>query len=255
MTPQMTHHKVGPLSVRLLNEGKGAPVLFLHGSGGHPGWPPFLQRLAATHEVIVPEHPGFGASDEAPQLRSVADMAFYYLDFMETLGREKLHIIGHSLGGWIAAEVAIRDCSRFSSLTLIAPAGLRVRGIPSGDNFIWSPEETASNLFTDPALVEQWLAHTPTPEEADALLRNRLMAAKLGWEPRWFNPALEHWLHRIRVKTLLLWGEDDKLLPAAYAKAWTERLPDCHFTAIPRCGHLPQVEAVDQVLKSFAAFL
>src|SRR6195256_4221225 len=156
-----------------------------------------------------------------------------------------VHRVGHSLGGWIAAEIAARNTSRIRSLTLIAPAGLPVKGLLSGDNFIWSPEEYARNLFYDQAFAERELAHVPSEQEADIALTNRYMATKLGWEPRWFNPALERWLHRVRVPTLVLWGRGDKLFPRAYAKAWAERIPDSRVDVIPECGHRPHVEKAD----------
>src|SRR5215210_269165 len=120
-------------SVRLLRGGAGAPLLYLHGAVGLPGWLPFFEQLAERHEVLVPEHPGFGKSDNSAWIRNVPDLAMYYLDFLDGLRFEKVHLVGHSLGGWIAAELAIRNCSKVASLSLVAPAGIRMRGVPIGD--------------------------------------------------------------------------------------------------------------------------
>jgi len=179
----------------------------------------------------------------------------YYLDFLDALGGPPVHLVGHSLGGWIAAEIAVRNASRLKSLTLIAPAGVRVKGMICGDNFIWSREEYARNLFYDQALAEKELARVPTDDEADIDLANRYMAAKLGWEPRWFNPALEGWLHRIRIPTLILWGRDDKLFPSAYARAWADRIPDVRVEIIPECGHRPQIEKPELAAQKVLAFI
>ncbi len=149
----------------------------------------------------------------------------------------------------------MRDCSAFASLTLMAPAGVRVKGIPTGDNFIWGPEESIRNLFHDQALAAQILARTPTEEEADQMIRTRLIAARLGWEPRWFNPGLEKWLHRITCPTLLLWGAQDKLLPAAYATAWRARVPRLTHHLVEACGHSPHVEQTATTLTHLRAFL
>jgi pimeloyl-ACP methyl ester carboxylesterase len=255
MAVQEHRHKVRDVSVRLMRDGKGEPLVFLHGAGGWPSWGPFLDSLAGTYDVLVPEHPGFGLSDNSPWIRNVADVAMYYLDFLDALAGPPVHLIGHSLGGWIAAEIAVRNTARIRSLTLIAPAGVRVKGLLCGDNFIWSREEYAKNLFYDQSFAEKELAHVPSDEEADIELTNRYMATKLGWEPRWFNPALEGWLHRIRIPTLVLWGRDDKLFPSAYAKAWAERVPDIRVDVIPECGHRPQIEKADIAAKKILGFL
>ena len=243
------------LQIRLHRAGKGQPVLFLHGAGGVSAWLPFFDALAADYALIVPDHPGFGGSDDARWVRHVPDLAMYYLDFFEAMGLEDVHVIGSSLGGWIAAEIAVRDASRFRSLTLIAPAGLRVKGISSGDNFIWSPEEVLHNLFFDQALAARMASLPLTEEQAEMALKNRFAATKYGWQPRWFNPDLATWLHRVNVPVHLLWGDSDRLLPPAYAGAWRERLPDLRFSLIEACGHLPHVEKAELVSGTVKEFL
>jgi pimeloyl-ACP methyl ester carboxylesterase len=255
MAVRESRHRVRDIAVRMLRDGKGEPLVFLHGAGGFPPWLPFFEKLAERYEVLIPEHPGFGESGNPPWIRNIADLAMYYLDFLDELRAPKVHLIGHSLGGWIAAELAVRNTARLTSLTLLAPAGIRVKGIPSGDNFIWSAEEGERNLFHDPALADAGLSHTPTDEEADVELTNRFMAAKFGWEPRWFNPALERWLHRIDVPALVIWGEQDKLFPSAYAKAWQNRLPDGRVEIIPQCGHQPHIERLDVTATTILRFL
>jgi pimeloyl-ACP methyl ester carboxylesterase len=195
--------------------------------------------------VFVPEHPGFGLSDNPPWIRNIADLAMYYLDFLDTLGTEKVHLVGQSLGGWVAAEVAVRNCSRLASLTLLAPAGIRVKGIVSGDNFIWGPEEAVRNLFHDQSFADKILGQQLSDDEADIALTNRFAATKFGWEPRWFNPALERWLHRISVPTLVVWGANDKLFPVDYAKRWGERMAGSRVEIIPECGHAIAIEKGD----------
>src|SRR5262245_11264902 len=253
MQVQETSHTVCNVRVRLFTAGSGAPLLFLHGAGGIERWLPFFDLLAARHTVMVPEHPGFGGSDNPASIRNVADVAMHYLDFLDDLaalsGGEKIHLIGHSLGGWIAAELATRNCSHLKSLALLAPAGIRIKGFPSGDNFIWSPEEAARNLVHDQAYAELAMtaAAAASEAEADRALVNRYAAAKLAWEPRWFNPALERWLHRIKAPTLVLWGAEDRLLPARYAEVWRAEVPAAKVEIIPACGHLMHVEKPEEV--------
>ena len=242
MAPREERHRVRDLTVRLWRDGNGPPLVYLHGAAGVPAWLPFFTQLTGKHEVLVPEHPGFGMSDNPSWIRNVGDVAMYYLDFLDGLGADRVHVVGHSLGGWVAAELAVRNCARLATLTLIAPAGIRIKGVLSGDNFIWSPDELARNLFYDPSFAEKMLAQVPSEEEADLALTNRFMAAKLGWEPRWFNPALERWLHRVTVPTLVLWGADDKIMPSKYSELWAARVPHAKVDVIPQCGHLPFIE-------------
>lgn len=255
MAVQEIRHKTRDTSVRLRRDGKGERVLFLHGAGGWPAWGPFFTSLAGNYEVLLPEHPGFGLSDNPDWIRNVGDVAMYYLDFLDALDGPPVHLIGHSLGGWTAAEIAVRNSSRLKSLTLFAPAGVRVKGLVCGDNFIWSREEYFRNLIFDQKLAEQELARVPTEEEADIELTNRYMATKLGWEPRWLNPSLETWLHRIQLPTLVIWGRDDKLFPNGYAKAWAAQISDCRVEIIPECGHRPQVEKAEISAEKVLAFL
>jgi len=253
--PIMEQHRFRDLEARALRAGDGKPMLFLHGTAGLPVWSSFFDALAEKFAVRIPEHPGFGASAAPDWIRNVADMAMHYLDVIEALDLRGVHLVGHSLGGWLAAELAIRNTSRIATLTLIAPAGVRLQGVPFGDNFIWGPEESVRNLFHDQSFADALLSREPTEEEADLALNSRFMAVRLGWEPRWVNPALKRWLHRIQVPTLVLWGDDDKIFPSSYASAWTDNLPNSRAEIIRSCGHLPHVEKPKETASHILAFL
>jgi pimeloyl-ACP methyl ester carboxylesterase len=257
MAVQETRLQTRDVSVRLFRDGSGTPVVYLHGAGGIAAWLPLFAKIAERHDLLVPEHPGFGSSDMASWIRNTPDVAMYYLDVFDAMALEGIHLIGFSLGGWIAAELAVRNATRLKSLTLIAPAGIRIKGVPTGDNFIWDPEESARNLFHDQRFAEQMIAQAQqlSPEDTDRQLANRYMAARLGWDPRWFNPDLERWLHRIKLPTLLLWGGDDKLLPAAYAELWKERVPQTRVEITPDCGHLLPVEKGDWAAQHILNFI
>jgi pimeloyl-ACP methyl ester carboxylesterase len=257
MAAQEQRLQVRDISARLFRDGSGAPVVYLHGAGGIAGWLPLFERIAASHELLVPEHPGFGNSDVASWIRNTPDVAMYYLDIFDQLGLEGIHLIGFSLGGWIAAELAVRNATRLKTLTLIAPAGIRIKGIPTGDNFIWGPEEAAHNLFHDQRFAEAMIAQIQqaSQDDVERALANRYMAARLGWEPRWFNPDLERWLHRIKLPTLVLWGENDKVIPAAYADLWRQRVTGARIEVTPQCGHLLPVEKADWAAKHILDFI
>ncbi|MGC2413132.1 MAG: alpha/beta fold hydrolase [Stellaceae bacterium] len=255
MPAQLTELTVCDVRVRLHHAGQGPTVLFLHGAGGVPQWLPFFDALAECYEVLVPEHPGFGGSDDPAWISSMPDLAMFYLDLIEEAGWRGIHLIGNSLGGWLAAEILIRDRARFRSLVQLAPAGIRKKGVPCGDNFIWGPEEALRNLYHDQSFANRILAVSPSEEQMDVMLKNRFAVAKFGWQPRWFNPDLEKWLHRVKLPALVVWGEDDKIMPPAYAALWQERLPDARLVMLERCGHLPHVERAERVTRHVLDFL
>jgi pimeloyl-ACP methyl ester carboxylesterase len=247
--------EVSGVRLSVQSAGSGKPVIYLHGAGGALAWQPYFDALASSYELTMPDHPGFGHSENPDWIRTVDDIALLYLDLFEALDLRGVHLIGHSLGGWIAAELAMRDRSRLASLTLIASAGVRVIGLPCADNFIWTPEESARKLFYDQAYAERAIAWVPTDEEADIIVGNRFSAAKLGWQPRWYNPDLPKWLHRVRVPAHVIWGAHDNLFPAAYAARWCELLPDARQLIVEAAGHSPHVEQSENVAAATLAFL
>ena len=158
--PVVSRVAVRGCSIGLMRAGTGRPLLFLHAGGG-AGWLPFMAELAARHDVIVPEHPGFGGSDTPDWLDTVQDLARFYLDFLDQLDLSHVDLVGASLGGWIAAEIAVRNARRLGSLTLVGSAGIHVPGVPQVDTFLVNDENLIRSLFDDPKLVE---ACWPRPE-------------------------------------------------------------------------------------------
>ncbi len=222
--------------------GAGRPLLLLHGGGGGGQWLPFMTALAAHHDVIAPEHPGYGASDTPDWLDSVHDLACFYLDFLDQLDLKDVDLVGFALGGWIAAELAVRNTARLASLTLVAAAGLHVPGATKVDMFLTNDEQSARNLVHDAKLAEAMLAASRHADRQDAALRNDATTAKLIWQPRGYDPDLHKWLHRIDVPTLLVWGANDRVCPPEHARAYQRLIPGSRVAIIPECGHLPEIE-------------
>jgi pimeloyl-ACP methyl ester carboxylesterase len=241
--------------IRLMRGGSGPPLLFLHGGGGAGIWLPSMAELAKKFDVLAPEHPGFGASDTPEWLDNVADLANFYLDFLEQLDLNGVHLIGSSLGGWVAAELAVRNTSRLASLTLVGSAGIYVDGVPQVDTFLCNDEQRIRDLFYDQDLAEAVIASSERPEFEDANLKNRTASARLLWQPRSHDPNLRKWLHRIDVPTLLLWGNDDKLVPREYAFAFQQLIPGSKAIVLPECGHLPHVEKGEAFVSELDAFI
>jgi pimeloyl-ACP methyl ester carboxylesterase len=255
-----TDHTVTKLAVRgcnisLMRGGAGRPLLFLHGGGGASAWLPFMADLAARRDVIVPEHPGYGSSDTPDWLDGVPDLANFYLDFLDQLDLSNVDLVGHSLGGWIAAELAVRNARRLNSLTLVAAGGIHVKGLEQVDTFLLTDEQRVRTLFQDPACIEAMLTQLKRPEVEDINLKNQTATARLIWQPRGYDPHLHKWLHRISVPTLLIWGANDRIYPKDYAAAYRRLIPHAQAVIIPDCGHVPQVERREAFVAALESFL
>jgi len=256
----MPDHSVSTLTVRdcrirLMRGGTGSPMLFLHGGGGLGIWLPAMAKLAKSFDVIAPEHPGFGESDAPEWLDTIADLANFYLDFLDRLDLASVHLVGSSLGGWIATDLAVRNATRLASLTLIGAAGIHVKDVAQVDSFLSGEEQRIRDLFYDQELAEAVIAGSQRPELEDAALKNRMTTAKLSWQPRNHDPHLYKWLHRIKVPTLLVWGDHDRLFPRDYAFAFQRLIPGAKAVIIADCGHLPHVEKGEAFAAELETFI
>ncbi len=240
-------------SLRVCEAGDGAALLFLHGAGG-ANWSPLHDKLAANHRLIAPEHPGFGKSPTPDWMMSVGDLAFFYLDLLSVLDLKTVHLVGHSLGGWTAAELAIRSTERLASVTLMAPAGCAVADTPFGDIFLWSPEEAVRNQVYDQALAEKRIEALANAD-LDIVLQNKATTARLAWSPRLHNPQLPHWLHRIDRPTRLIWGREDKIIPFACRQPFLDNIPKIDLVEVPECGHLLHSEKPTETAEAIAAHI
>jgi len=252
--PTMTQATAAGATVKVMRKGRGAPLLVLHGASGAGAWLPYMEKLAASFDVIVPEHPGYGGTDMPEWLDTMHDLAYFYLDFLKKLELRGVHLVGLSLGGWLAAELAVRDTSRLASLTLVGSAGIYVKDVPQIDAFLRSDEQRIRDFFYDQKLAEAVIAKALAPELEDVNLKNRLVTAKLVWQPRGYDPHLSKWLHRIDVPTLLLWGDTDRLYPAPYAEAFRRLIPGSRAVVFPECGHMPNIEKPDEFVAEIVRF-
>lgn len=235
--------------------GKGVPLIYLHGTDGLAEWPAILDTLSQRFEVIAPDHPGFGTSEIPAWIDDISDVAYLYLDAIEALGLSTVHVVGQSLGGWIALEMAVRSTTRLRSLTLISAAGIHVKGVPKADIFMIDPEEQARLAYADPRLGEAAATRAAADKYQDVAILNRIASARFGWQPRFFNPRLARWLHRVNVPTHVIWGEGDRIIPPAYADAFHHLIPGSTLTMIANAGHLPHIERAGAVAEAMQTFL
>ena len=241
-----TFVEVDGCKTHLRRAGKGEPLLFLHGASGAPAIMPFMEKLAQRFDVLVPEHPGYGQTAEPEWLENIHDVAYFYLDFLKQLDLRNVTLVGNSMGGWIAMEIAVRDTSRLKSLVLVSPAGIQAPGVQPADIFLMPPEDVVRNLFVDQKLAEARLAQ---PEDIDVSLKNRHTTARLGWEPRLHDPFLPKWLHRIDVPVKIIWGREDRILPVAFAEEFKRLMPKAQIHVVDNAGHLPHAEKPDQFVE------
>jgi pimeloyl-ACP methyl ester carboxylesterase len=246
--------QVSGCSVTLKRGGAGKPLLYLHGASGAPAIQPFMETLAREFDVLVPEHPGFGGSEEPEWLDNIHDLAYFYLDFMERLDLRDTIVVGSSIGGWVALEIAVRNASRIRALSLVAPSGIHVPGLAKGDVFLWPPEERVRKLYFDQGVAERILAQPVASDAQDTAEKNLHTLARLAWEPRFYDPHLSKWLHRIKLPLQFVWGEGDRLLAPGYAAEYKKLVPHARVDIVPQCGHLPQSEKPDAYLRLFREF-
>jgi pimeloyl-ACP methyl ester carboxylesterase len=151
--------------------------------------------------------------------------------------------------------MAIRSCERIRSLNLIAPAGIRIKGYPIANVFIMTREQLTRALLSDETLISQELARMPSQEEVDQIVANTIASARLGWNPRFFNPRLRKWLHRVTAPTQLIWGVEDKITPPVYADEFQRLIPQSTVALLEKTGHLPFVEKLDEVVTPLSRFI
>lgn len=235
--------------------GNGPTVLFLHGAGGVPGWLPFFDKLSDRFDLLVPDHPSFGNSPPPDWLDDMGDLAYFYLDLFEELGLKDIHIVGHSMGGWLSQEIAIRSQARIKSITLMSSVGIPVKNDPVADLFMMAPEQLLRALYADPDILARELARTPAPEEIQRMIVSRRSSARLAWSPRFVNLKLSKWLHRITVPVQLVWGAEDKIVSAAHAAEIKRFIPHASVTLFPGVGHIPFAEKLDETTAAVADFV
>jgi pimeloyl-ACP methyl ester carboxylesterase len=240
--------------VHLFRAGLGEPLLFLHAAGGAGTWHEFHQRLAGSFDVVAPDHPGFGRSDEFADAEAIDDLVFHYLDVIDALGLERPHVVGASFGGWIAAELAVAAPHRIASLVLLSPAGLRLPEHPVPDIFLMPPGDLVAALFHNPPPA----ADAPAALDVDAVLaayRDQTALARFSWSPYLCNPKLERRLHRITVPTLVVSPSHDRIIPVAHGRRYAERIPGAQFAEIADCGHAMYFERPAEFADVTASFV
>lgn len=258
MQPRETMITVGGIAVHTWVGGQGDPLLVLHGAGGNRGWTRWVAQVAERFTVWAPTHPGFGRSGDADWMEGVDDLARFYLWFIDAAGLGKPHVLGQSLGGWAAAELATMSPGSIGRLILAAPVGLKPDAGEILDIFYYPLAKLRELNVYDPATVPEWdelFGKPPTPAEQEIAIRNREMAARLSWKPYMHNPRLPRFLPRVTNPTLIVWGREDRIVPVGCGEQYRRLLPDARLTVLDQCGHLPPIEQPDAFARLVVDFL
>jgi pimeloyl-ACP methyl ester carboxylesterase len=244
-----------PLEVHI--EGSGPPLLYLHAEQYVGQASAYLAALARNWTVIAPRHPGYGSTPLPADFRSVDDLAYLYLDLLDTLKHDNVVLVGASLGGWIALEMCVRNRTRIARLVLVSSVGVKFSGREERDfaDLFYMPDIAAfPALFADPKKHAPTYA-TMSSAQLEGLARERQMLAHYGWRPYLHNPGLKRWLHRVDLPTLVLWGDADGFAKPSYGQSLAAALPAAQLTLIPGAGHYPEIEQPDAVIRAIDAFV
>jgi pimeloyl-ACP methyl ester carboxylesterase len=246
--------------VRVFEAGSGAPLVFLHGAGGLFAENPFLDSLARRYRVYAPELPGYGESTGDELLEDMLDFALHGWDVAAALGLEKPHLVGHSMGGMIAAEMAALSPNDLGKLVLVGAAGLWIPEQPAPDLFAMLPHEYPKVLFHDPEagvkLLTGGLDFTNIEALAEFYIANSrrmAMAGKILFPIP--NRRLSKRLYRVTAETLLVWGKSDRVFPVAYAERWRSLVPGSRLLLIEDAGHMVPYEQDDVFVSAVSGFL
>lgn len=230
------------------------PLLYLHGTYLGNLWLDFHTALSHHFHIFAPDTPGFGLTLRPDWMRDMSDYILYFRDLLNVLGLDKPAILGHSLGGWIAAELAVWYPERVGKLVLSNAAGIRVKGAPIADLFAMNPQEILAVCFDDPLAAFPLM---PPEVNAEYLLdqyRQRMTLASLAWNPN-YDPKLERRLAWISCPTLVIWGENDRLIPPVYGEVFQQRIPGSELVKLTGTGHMPMFEKHAEWVQHIADFL
>lgn len=229
-------HTVNGVKTTLLTAGRGDPLVYLHGAGTFHGFE-FAKLWAEKFRVLVPFHPGFGESGDDPAMTELYDYVMHYVELLELLGLEKVNLVGFSLGGYIAAKFAIGHGHRVRKLVLVGPAGLRDDRYPAADVLAVPGEQLPRMLVSNFEVIRPYLPTKPDLDFMGDRYREMTAAARLLWE-RPFDSKMQRYLHRLTMPTLLVWGEDDQLIPSQQAETWRRFIPNADIKIFKGAGHL-----------------
>jgi pimeloyl-ACP methyl ester carboxylesterase len=246
---------IGPVPVTVTEHGEGRPVyLLLHGGAGPQSVDGFAGKLAAAGpgRVLVPTHPGFGGTARPDGLDSIAALARLYAQLLADLTLDDVIVAGNSIGGWIAAEIALLNSPRVSRVILVDAAGLALRDHPAANFYGLTMDQVADLSYYRPDNFRLDLDHMPAAQQAMMAANRVALEAYAGQAMA--DPGLLDRLPEVTVPVLVVWGEADRMIPVALGEAYAKAIPGARYLLLPEAGHLPQLEAPDRLLAAIQDF-
>lgn len=247
--------EVAGIKLHVSRAGQGRPVLILHHETGTLDRLPFYDALAQQYEVLVPHHPGFSRSQRPEWMRSARDVAVIYRGLLSDLGLSKAALIGLGFGGWIAAEMASMAPNDLSHLVLVGAMGIKP---PVGDILdlaITGYIDYARAGFHDQKAFDRVYGAEPSSDQLEMWDICREMSFRIAWKPYMYSQTLPHLLGAVRVPSLVVWGEDDQVVPISAGKRYLEALPNAKMETVKACGHCVDMEQPETLAKLSIDFI
>ncbi|HKV54804.1 MAG TPA: alpha/beta fold hydrolase [Candidatus Binataceae bacterium] len=258
-TEEVTH--VAGSDLAIIRGGSGKPLLVFHEELGHPGWLSWHEALARDHTLLIPVQPGLGKSAKIDWLRNIHELAIWYSWALREKDLAPIDVIGFSLGGWIAAEIASFNAKLFRRMVLVAPMGIKPPDGEIMDIFsITARTSLNASVYDHDATPEfaKLYGGERTPEQFEAFEDARTENARLAWEPILHNRSLEHLLEGVSgLPTQVIWGREDGVVPVSAAESYRKALhnSDVKVTIFDHCGHRPEIEKSAEFIKLVREFL
>jgi len=249
--------KAGGLEIEVERRGAGAPLVLLASEEQLEREAAFVDELAKKFEVIMPSPPGFGTSERPDWLGNPDDLSYIMLDVIDVLGLTGVTLVGFSLGGWIAAEMAVKNTTKIAKIVLVDAYGVKVGGPFDRDIMdIWTdhPSKVTAAKWANPENGKRDFS-VMNDDQLTVVARNMESFARFCWSPYMHNPNLRQRLHRVNVPTLFIWGEKDGITAPAYGQAYSKLVPGAKFVTIANAGHYPHLEAKDAFLSALNGFI
>jgi pimeloyl-ACP methyl ester carboxylesterase len=243
------------LKLHLSRGGRGRPVLVLHHETGTLERLPFYDALAAKHDVLVPHHPGFGKSERPEWMRNARDIAVIYRGMLSDMGLREAALVGLGFGGWIAAEMASMAPNDVSHLVLVGAMGVKP---PEGDildQAIVGYIDYARAGFHDEAAFDRVYGAAPSTEQLVEWDICREMSFRIAWKPYMYSQTLPHLLGSVRAPSLVVWGDDDRIVPLSAGRRYAGALPNAKLEIVENCGHCVDMEKPDALAGLITAFI
>ena len=250
--------EVGGAKVHYLKGGQGKPLFMLHSIEGNLGWRRYHEQLAEHFTVYAPTCPGFGQSERPSWLETFSDLARFNLWLLDELDLTNVALAGHFIGGWMAAEMAVMSPRTFDHLILVDAAGIQPKEGEIADIFLHGVEGTRQLAYFDPQQVpeyEELFKRKPSKEEREIQAHNQEIVVRYCWRPYMFSPSLPGLLGRVHVPTLIVWGQEDQIVPLECSALYQQALPNARVEIIPQCGNCPPLEKPNEFTQLVRTFL